>query len=104
MLVILLREHHCEAIAAISGGEALSIAPSFLPDIVLLDIGLPGMSGFETARRLRAIPCGKTVRIIALTAWDDDDTRRMVAMAGMERHLIKPACVDVILAAIHYPG
>lgn len=100
LMAALLENYGMEVHAVHSGAEALRCAPAFRPHIALLDIGMPGMDGFETARRMRGLGGCETTRIIALTAWSDDHTRRMIIQAGFERHLVKPAPIDTIVAAI----
>ena len=75
---------------ASDGLKAVELAASFEPDVVFLDIGLPGINGHEVARRIRASSGGKEVRMIALTAWGDEETRRRSAEVGCEHHLVKP--------------
>ena len=70
------------------GHEALEAFDAFGPEIVLLDIGLPGISGYEVARRLRSR--GRPVRIVAVTGWGQADDRRRSAEAGFDLHLVKP--------------
>ena len=74
---------------AYDGEQALQVFDEFKPDIVLLDIGLPGMNGYEVARRLRSRG-GKAFRIIAVTGWGQADDRRQSAEAGFDLHLVKP--------------
>jgi CheY-like chemotaxis protein len=59
--------------------------------MVLLDIGMPGMDGYEVARRLRALPRGARAALVALTGWGQDEDRRRVREAGFDHHLVKPA-------------
>ena len=74
-----------------SGAEALAIAEEFQPHVGILDIGMPGMSGYELARRLRATPHGRTMTLIALTGWGQrEDVERALA-AGFDHHMTKPA-------------
>jgi PAS domain S-box-containing protein len=70
------------------GQQALLIAEQFKPDVVLLDIGLPGMNGYEVARRLRQ--GGRAMKIIAITGWGTETDRSRSAEAGFDRHLVKP--------------
>jgi PAS domain S-box-containing protein len=72
------------------GQEALGMAAAARPDLMLLDIGLPGMDGFEVARRLRTIPELKDVRLIACTGYGRDEDIRRIDAAGFDRHLVKP--------------
>jgi signal transduction histidine kinase/ActR/RegA family two-component response regulator len=76
---------------AFSGAEALAIATSFQPEIVFLDLGLPGMSGYEVARQLRSASMLKTALIVALTGWGGEEDRRKSKEAGCDLHMTKPA-------------
>lgn len=75
---------------AYDGLKAVEAVASFKPDVVILDIGLPDISGHEVARRIRASKGGKDVRMIALTAWGDVEQRQRSAAVGCEHHLVKP--------------
>ncbi|HET9328123.1 MAG TPA: ATP-binding protein [Candidatus Eisenbacteria bacterium] len=79
-----------------SGPEALSAVSDYRPDVVLLDIGMPGMDGHEVARRMRLLPEGRDVTLIALTGWGQDRDRRNSELAGFDYHLIKPADVSAL--------
>jgi two-component system CheB/CheR fusion protein len=83
-----------------SGSEGLELAYDFKPDIVLLDLKMPGMDGYEVARRLRQQPGGAAMRIVALTGWGQDDHKRRTKEAGFERHLTKPADRAAIAAVL----
>jgi signal transduction histidine kinase len=72
------------------GPAALAIAEAFRPAIVLLDLGMPGMSGFDIARHLRQQPWGDEVTIAALTGWGQKEDRQRTARAGFDAHLVKP--------------
>ncbi len=85
-----------EVRVAHDGPEALQIAEAFEPEVVLLDIGLPGMDGYEVARRLRAsAQCGNAL-LIALTGWGQQEDYRRSRDAGFDHHLVKPVDSDVI--------
>ena len=73
-----------------NGAEALAIAGEFKPQIVLLDLGMPKMDGYEAAREIRKRPWGKRAVLIALTGWGQQEDRRRTAEAGFDRHLVKP--------------
>ena len=78
------------------GVSALEAMDSFHPSVVLLDLGMPGMSGFEVARRVRELPqCQNTV-IIALTGWGQEEDRRRTREAGIDHHLVKPVDVNAL--------
>jgi CheY-like chemotaxis protein len=72
------------------GLSALREAEAFRPDVVLLDIGLPKLNGFEVARRLRQQPWGQSVILIAVTGWGQEEHRRESSDAGFDAHLVKP--------------
>jgi CheY-like chemotaxis protein len=73
------------------GPSALAVAQSFQPEVVLLDIGLPGMDGWEVARRLKAEAVGKPPFLIAVTGYGREENRQKSAEAGIDLHLVKPA-------------
>jgi PAS domain S-box-containing protein len=75
---------------AYTGPEALAAAAEFRPDVVLLDIGLPGMNGYEVARELRAGPSSPLL-LVALTGWGTAQDRELARAAGFDHHLTKPA-------------
>ena len=85
-----------QARTAYDGNDALAAAQSFAPDVVLLDIGLPGMDGYEVARALRADPQVGRARLIALTGWGAEDDRRRAMAAGFDHHLTKPVDLGVL--------
>lgn len=72
------------------GPNAIECCREFRPDVVLLDIGMPGMNGYEVARKLRQEPCGSDIKLIALTGWGSDDDKRQTKEAGFDHHLVKP--------------
>jgi PAS domain S-box-containing protein len=73
-----------------SGQEALDVIKDRLPEVIFLDIGLPGMNGYEVAKTIRALPGGTAPLIAAATGWGTDDDRRKTAAAGCDVHLTKP--------------
>jgi two-component system CheB/CheR fusion protein len=87
---MLLRRLGNEVRTAHGGSVALEVAGVFLPEIVLLDIGMPGMSGYEVARKLREDPALAEVLIIAQSGWGQDEDRRLSKEAGFDHHLVKP--------------
>jgi len=84
-----LRGH--EARAAHSGPDAMRELGTFRPDLIVLDIGLPGMSGYEVAHRIRASDSHPGVTLVALTGWGQEEDRRRSREAGFDHHLTKPA-------------
>jgi PAS domain S-box-containing protein len=90
---------HSTAIAY-DGPEALRTAGSADFDTVLLDIGMPGMNGYEVARQLRALPRGKALQLVALTGWGQEEDKRRAAEAGFDHHLTKPVDADEVQALL----
>ena len=72
----------------------------FRPAIVLLDLGLPDLDGYEVACRIRALPWGGDVKVIAISGWGRDEDRQRSAATGFDRHLIKPVDPDLLLSII----
>jgi CheY-like chemotaxis protein len=99
-LAVLLRGHGLEVTVARDGAAALELAESIRPDVILLDVGLPHMSGNEVASAIRAKPWGAQIRIIAVTGWGQADDRRRSLAAGFDRHLVKPVDPERLLAVI----
>jgi len=83
-----------DVVTAADGPTALDIARTVRPDIILLDLGLPEMDGFEVAKCIRAEPALRHVHLVALTGFDTEEDRRRVAEAGFAYHLAKPPSVD----------
>ena len=84
------------------GLEAVQMAEAFRPDIVLMDLGMPNLNGYEAARRIRQEAWGREIALVATTGWGQDDDRRRTTEAGFDRHLVKPievAALREILAA-----
>ena len=100
-LVRLVRALGHDIHVAFSGEEALQVAEQFRPQIVLMDIGLPGLSGYDTARELRSKPWGEGVNIIAVTGWARETDRRRAIEAGFDRHLTKPVAAEVLEALLN---
>lgn len=79
-----------ETRTAYDGEEAVAAADEFRPEVILLDIGLPKLNGYETCRRIRQEPWGKQILIIAQTGWGQEDVRLRTQEAGFNHHLVKP--------------
>jgi CheY-like chemotaxis protein len=75
---------------AYDGEAAVASATERMPDLILMDLGMPRMDGFEAARRIRQLPGGADVTLIALSGWGRDDDRRQSREAGFDEHLVKP--------------
>ncbi|MES2634499.1 MAG: PAS domain S-box protein [Pseudomonadota bacterium] len=82
------------------GEQALSVAARFMPEVVLLDLSMPGIDGFETLRRLRALPGMATSCVIAMTGYGSQDDTRRTHDAGFDGHLTKPAALRDLVALI----
>jgi len=93
-LALLLELQGHDVRTAFTGPAAIETASAFRPEIVLLDIGLPGMDGYEVARRLRA-DLGR-VRLIALTGYGRDEDRDRSREAGFDHHLVKPVDLEAL--------
>ncbi|MGI8835896.1 MAG: ATP-binding protein [Pyrinomonadaceae bacterium] len=90
MLVMMLQMFGHEVKAAYSGQAALETAVEYQPEVVLLDIGLPEMNGYEVAQRLRQQPQTRNMKLIALTGYGQDSDRKLSQEAGFDHHLVKP--------------
>lgn len=95
-LVILLEMFGSIARAAYSGAAGLEALTTFKPELIFLDLGMPGMDGYETARRIRALPEGCGVKLIALTGWGKDQVKSRAYDAGFDIHFTKPAAPDAL--------
>jgi CheY-like chemotaxis protein len=89
-LVMLLRIMGNDTRTAYDGQEGVDVAGEFRPDVMLLDIGLPKLNGYEAGRRIREQSWGKGVFLIAVTGWGQDEDRRRSHEAGFDHHLVKP--------------
>ncbi len=78
------------------GATALATALASRPDVVLLDIGIPGLDGFEVARHLRTSEAGKSMLLVALTGHDQPQDRQRALESGFDRHLVKPVDPDAL--------
>jgi CheY-like chemotaxis protein len=85
-----------ETEVAYSGKEALERLESFRPDFVLLDLGLPGMDGYEVARKIRAMTQFRDIRVVALTGYGQPEDRQRTQAAGFDDHLVKPVDLTVL--------
>jgi PAS domain S-box-containing protein len=87
-LLLSLKGH--EIRCAHDGQEALELADAFLPELVLLDIGMPHMNGYEVAKRIRAQSWGRDATLVAITGWGQAEDKRRASEAGFDHHLVKP--------------
>jgi CheY-like chemotaxis protein len=85
---------------AYDGYQAVEVAKATQPTIVVLDIGLPGIDGYEAARRIRDLPGGRDMLMIALTGWGQANDRKLAMEAGFDRHLVKPVDYQLLKQCI----
>jgi PAS domain S-box-containing protein len=95
-MVILLQIWGHDVHVATDGPSALVVAAERRPEVVLLDIGLPGMNGYDVARRLREIPGMENAVLVAMTGYGQEEDRRRSWEAGFTRHLVKPIASDIL--------
>ena len=76
--------------------EVIECVEAFAPEIVFLDIGMPGLNGYDVARELRAHPAGRSLTLVALTGWGQAEDRKRTAEAGFDHHVVKPADLNTI--------
>jgi len=96
--VLRLRGH--EVYSARNGVAALETAARHMPELALVDIGMPLVDGYEVARRIRAQEWGKAIKLVALTGWGQDSDRRRSQEAGFDAHLVKPLDFDKLTAVL----
>jgi CheY-like chemotaxis protein len=100
-MILTLSGH--ETASVYTAADALERARAFRPDVVLLDIGLPGMDGYEVARKMRELPGLKDIRLVAVTGYGRSDDRLRARDAGFDDHLTKPvefAVLDRVLGGV----
>jgi signal transduction histidine kinase len=89
-----------EVYSAANGALALESAERHLPEVALLDIGMPKLDGYEVARRIRAQPWGRRITLVALTGWGQESDRRRSGEAGFDSHMVKPLDLDKLTALL----
>jgi PAS domain S-box-containing protein len=99
-MATVLRELGHETTTAYDGAQAIDVAPEFRPDVVLLDIGMPKLDGYEVCRRLRKQDWSKRVFFVAITGWGQDADRARTQSAGFDRHLVKPVSIADLVRAL----
>jgi CheY-like chemotaxis protein len=96
-LSMLLQISGHETYKAYDGVEAIDAAERLRPDVVLLDIGLPRLNGYEACRRIRNTTWGKDLVLVALTGWGQEEDRSESRDAGFDAHMVKPVDFDALL-------
>lgn len=99
-LAMLLELRGNQAHTAADGASALEVAESLRPHIVLLDIGMPKMNGYEVCRRIREQPWGKNMLLVALTGWGQPEDRQRSTAAGFDHHLVKPVDLHQVMKLV----
>ena len=92
-----------EVRTANDGLQAVEAAAAFRPDVILLDIGMPKLNGYEACRRIREQPWGEKAVLIALTGWGQEEDKRRSQEAGFDHHMVKPvdpAALEKLLAGV----
>jgi PAS domain S-box-containing protein len=96
-LATLLQLMGNEVGTAYDGEEAVEAAAAFRPEVVVLDLGMPKLNGYEACRRIRKEPWGQGILLIALTGWGQEEDRHRTAEAGFNQHMVKPVDPDVLM-------
>ncbi|MCU0634290.1 MAG: response regulator [Gemmatimonadaceae bacterium] len=99
-LALLLELGGHDVSVAFNGTDALERIPVLKPHVLLLDIGLPGLSGFDICRQVRAMPEGAGMVIVALTGWGQEQDRARSREAGFDAHLVKPVGHEDLLRTL----
>jgi CheY-like chemotaxis protein len=89
-LTLWLQQEGHEVCTANDGHQAVVLAESFRPEVILMDLGMPRLDGLEASRKIRSQPWGKAIRIIALTGWGREQDRVRTQHAGIDLHWVKP--------------
>ena len=92
-----------EVSIAHDGAQALELAGRLRPDFAILDIGMPGLTGYDVARRIRREPWGRAMVLVAVTGWGQETDRRDASEAGFDHHVTKPADAGAILKLLRLP-
>jgi PAS domain S-box-containing protein len=95
-LGILLKCIGVDALVTYGGAAAIVAITEFKPHLAFIDVGMPGMDGYETARRIRALPEGKNITLVALTGWGQAGDRQRALEAGFDQHFVKPIEVGAL--------
>jgi PAS domain S-box-containing protein len=103
-LAIMLRLMGNESKTAHDGLEALELAQAYQPDVILLDIGMPKLNGYDSARQIRQQSWGKHVCLVALTGWGQDEDRHKSREAGFDLHLVKPVQLEALEQLLASPS
>jgi two-component system, OmpR family, response regulator len=103
-LAVLLELEGHEVRTALNGQQALNIILTFKPQVALLDIAMPGMDGYEVAKRVRSIPWREPITLIALTGHGQPQDKARAIAAGFDHHLLKPVAPGIVEDVIVQTG
>lgn len=103
LLSLLLKRMGFDVITADNGPDGLGWCEKTAPDVVILDLGMPGMDGLDMCRLIRTLPWGQDARVIAVTAYGDAADRMRTQQAGFDVHLVKPVNAEDLSRAIGSP-
>ena len=104
MLAMMVQMLGHDVRTASDGQQALQVGEEFQPDVVLMDLRMPRMNGYEAATRMRATSWGKAAALIALTGWGQEEAKQRTEEAGFDHHLVKPANPDALQAILADPS
>jgi PAS domain S-box-containing protein len=104
LLSMMLKKKGHEVHATYGAHEALTLAEEFRPEVILMDIGMPELNGYDACKQLRTMPELKGTRIIAITGWGQEEDRRKAREAGFDEHLVKPVNIEVVEAVLGRTG
>jgi CheY-like chemotaxis protein len=102
-VALLLKTVACITETAYDGHSAIEHAKSFRPEVIILDIGLPGLDGYEVATRIRKSPVIKHAKLIAISGYGQEQDRMRAKEAGFDHHLVKPVQFDALCALLSEP-
>ena len=103
-LALMLAMSGSETRTAHDGMAAIGTAEAFRPDLVLLDIGLPQLTGYEVCRRIRQEPWGREMLLVAVTGWGQDEDREKSRQAGFDAHFVEPIELDSLRTLLASAG
>jgi len=104
MISLILRKQGHEVVTADNGADGLGWGKLLRPEVVILDLNMPGMDGFETCRRMRREEWGADVRLVALTGLAGEEDRERSKEAGFDLHIVKPIDGETLARVINDPG
>jgi PAS domain S-box-containing protein len=102
-LAMLLRMEGHEVVVVHDGPEALAAVPGFNPGFILLDIGMPGLNGYEVARKIRTVDPATPIKLIAVTGWGQHSDKARARAAGFDHHFTKPVEPDPLIELLRRP-